>query len=42
MDTSLNQDEEKVKEMTLESKPSILDPHNNDRVINSYDEIEST
>ena len=42
MYTSLNQDEDKVEEMTLESKPSILDPHNNDQVINSYDEIEST
>ena len=42
MDTSLNQDEDKVEEMNLESKSSILDPHNNDQVINSYDEIEST
>ena len=42
MDTSLNQDEDKVEEMTLESKPSILDQHNNDQVINSDDEIEAT
>ena len=42
MDTSLNQDKDKVKEMTLESKPSLPDPQNNDQVINSDDEIEAT
>ena len=42
MGTSFNQDEDEDEEMTLDSKPSTLDPPNNGQVINSDDEIEST
>ena len=42
LDTSYKKDEEKYEGMTLDSKQSTLEPPNNDQVIDSYVEIETT